>query len=65
MTLIAIFLPPLAMLMKGRPVQALLCLVLMATVLGWPLASIWAISVVNSAREDARTRRIIGAVRTQ
>lgn len=57
--LIAIILPPLGMLLAGRIGQAILCLVLMLTVLGWPLAAIWALLVVNTAENDARTRRLL------
>ena len=38
--LLAILLPPIGMLSVGKPFQALLCLVLMFTILGWPFASI-------------------------
>lgn len=34
---IAIVFPPLGMLLAGRVIQALLCLVLMITIIGWPL----------------------------
>ena len=57
--LIAILLPPLGMLLVGRPGQALLCLILMITIIGWPLAAIWALLVVNSAETEARVRRAI------
>jgi uncharacterized membrane protein YqaE (UPF0057 family) len=52
--LIAIILPPVGMLLVGRIGQALLCLVLMITVIGWPLAAIWAVLVVNNAEHDKR-----------
>jgi uncharacterized membrane protein YqaE (UPF0057 family) len=57
--LIAIVLPPLGMLLAGRLGLAILCLILQLTVLGWPLAAIWAVLVVNNAENDARTRRLI------
>ena len=56
---IAILLPPLGMLLVGRVFQALLCLVLMITIIGWPLAAIWALLVVNSAETETRVRRAI------
>jgi uncharacterized membrane protein YqaE (UPF0057 family) len=55
--LLAILVPPLGMLVVGRPLTALLCLLLMLTVVGWPIAAIWAVLVVNSAENDARLRR--------
>jgi len=59
--LIAILLPPVGMLVAHRPVQAVLCLLLMMTVIGWPVAAIWAILVVNSYYADRRTDRLIRA----
>ena len=56
---IAILLPPLGMLLVGRVFQALLCLILMITIIGWPLAAIWALLVVNSAETESRVRRAI------
>ena len=55
--LLAILVPPLGMLVAGRPLMALLCLLLMLTIVGWPIAAIWAVLVVNSAENDARMRR--------
>jgi uncharacterized membrane protein YqaE (UPF0057 family) len=54
--LIAIILPPLGMLLVGRPLLALACLILQITILGWPLAAIWAVLVVNNAEHDKRLR---------
>jgi uncharacterized membrane protein YqaE (UPF0057 family) len=57
--LIAIILPPLGMLLVGRIGLALLCLLLQITILGWPLAAIWAVLVVNNAEHDKRLRRAL------
>jgi uncharacterized membrane protein YqaE (UPF0057 family) len=61
--LLALLLPPLGMLLCGKVFQAILCLVLMLTVIGWPVASIWALLVVHSHLEDQRADRIIRAMR--
>ena len=55
--LLALLLPPLAVLLCGKPFQALLNLVL--TLLGWLPGAIHAILVVNSHESDKRTERII------
>ncbi len=55
--LLAIVLPPVAMVTVGKPFQAILCLVLMFTLIGWPLAAIWALFVVNSAFADTRAKK--------
>src|SRR5687767_6202826 len=57
--LIAILFPPLGLLLVGRIGQALLCLLLMITIIGWPLAALWALLVVNSAETEGRVRRAI------
>jgi uncharacterized membrane protein YqaE (UPF0057 family) len=58
--LIAIVLPPLGMLLVGRVGLALLCFLLQITILGWPLAAIWAVLVVNNAEHDKRMRNATG-----
>ena len=57
--LIAIVLPPLGMLLVGRIGLALLCFLLQITILGWPLAAIWAVLVVNNAEHDKRLRQAL------
>jgi len=57
--LIAIILPPLGMLLVGKVGQALLCLLLMLTLIGWPLAAIWAVLVVNNAEHDKRLNQAL------
>ena len=61
--LIAIILPPLGMLSVGKVLEAFLCLLLMLTIIGHPLAAIWAMLVVHSSFEDRRARRIEKASR--
>lgn len=60
--LLAILLPPVALLAVGKPFQALFSLLLMITVLGWIPAAIWAVMVVNSAHADRRNRALIEAM---
>jgi uncharacterized membrane protein YqaE (UPF0057 family) len=59
--LIAIILPPLGMLLVGRVGLAVLCLILQVTLIGWPLAAIWAVLVVNNAENDKRLKRALAA----
>jgi hypothetical protein len=61
--LIAILLPWLGMMLCGRIFQGLLCLLLQLTVLGWPIAAIWAVLVVNNYYADRRTDRFIREMR--
>ena len=55
---IAVLFPPLGMLLAGHGGQALICLILMITIIGWPIAAIWALLVVNSSETEKRVRRI-------
>ena len=64
--LIAILFPPLAIAMCGKYVQALVCFVLLLTLIGWPLAAIWAVIVVSDRLADERTEKMIqGAARAR
>lgn len=54
---LAIIIPPLGLLAAGRGGQALICLILWITIIGWPLAALWALLVVNSAETESRVRR--------
>ena len=55
--LLAIVLPPLALLAAGHPIQAVLSLILMVTLIGWIPAAIWAVLVVNDSNAEARAKR--------
>jgi len=61
--LIAILLPPLGMLSVGKVFEAVICLLLVFTIVGHPIAAIWAVLVVHSALADGRARRIERAAR--
>jgi hypothetical protein len=69
--LLAILVPPLALLFQGRPFQAVfngllwlsslafILLPFVAGQLGWLLAVLWAVAVVHSRRNEERDRRLI------
>ena len=58
--LIAVVFPPLAVLLCGKPLQALLSLPL--TLLGWAPGVIHALFVVNNHYAEQRNERLIQAV---
>lgn len=58
---LAIILPPLAVLLCGKPFQFLLNILL--TLLGWIPGVVHAILVVHTHLEDKRTERIIQAMK--
>jgi len=59
--LIAILLPPLAVLLCGKPIQAILNIFL--TLLLWVPGVVHALFVVNSHLDDKRTDRVVQAIR--
>ena len=63
--LLAILLPPVAMFTVGKPFQAILCLILMLTLIGWPIAALWSVLVVHSSFADARTKKLIAEMQRQ
>ena len=60
---LAIILPPLAVLLCGKPVQFILNIFL--TILGWIPGVIHAILVVNSHLADKRTDKIVNAMKNK
>lgn len=58
--LLAILLPPLAVLICGKPIQALLNLIL--TLFFWVPGAVHAVLVVNNYYEDRRARQIVDAI---
>lgn len=61
MYLIAVLLPPLAVLLAGKPIQAILNLFL-CLMLYFP-GAIHAILVVSEAKADRRNRQLVDALR--
>lgn len=62
MYLVAILLPPVAVLLCGKPVQAILNLLL--TLLFWAPGAVHAILVVHTKQADERNERLIQAVKS-
>ncbi|ACU58429.1 Proteolipid membrane potential modulator [Chitinophaga sp. YR627] len=63
MTLIAILLPWLSFMLRGKILTGILCLLLQITLIGWIPAAIWAVISLQNAREDRRTRKIVKAMK--
>jgi len=62
--LVAVVLPPLAVLLCGKPFQAIISFILQLTLIGWIPATIHALFVVNNHYADRRANRMIRAMRT-
>jgi uncharacterized membrane protein YqaE (UPF0057 family) len=63
MTLIAILLPWLSFLMRGKILSGIICLLLQCTILGWIPAAVWAVISLQNSRADRRAKRIIRAMK--
>lgn len=60
--LLAILLPWISFFTIGQPISAVICLILQITLLGWPIAALWALFAVNSYYADRRAERMVGAM---
>ena len=61
--LVAILLPPLAVLLAGKPFQALINVVL--TLMIWIPGVIHALLVVNNYYADKRTQRVVDTIKRE
>ncbi len=63
MILLAILLPWVSFLLRGKLLSGIVCLILQITLIGWIPAAFWAVTSLNNARADKRTNRIVKAIR--
>lgn len=63
MTLIAIFLPFLSFMLRGKVLTGIICLILQITLIGWIPAAVWAVISLQNARADRRSERLIQALK--
>ena len=61
--LLAILLPFLSFMIRGKILTGILCLILQITLIGWLPAAIWAALSLNNARADRRNEKLIKAVK--
>lgn len=62
MVAVAILLPWLALMIRGRVIQGILCLLLQITLIGWIPAAIWALVVVNNDNQERRHRELLASM---
>lgn len=63
MTLVAIFLPFLSFILRGRIITGIICFILQITVIGWIPAAIWALISLQNSRADKRNQKLIRAMK--
>ena len=54
--LLAILFPPLVFFTIWRPFQGIFCLILWMTIIGWPVAAIWAVYSLSQYRNEELRR---------
>lgn len=52
--IIAILLPWLVFFTIGKPFQGIFCLILQITLIGWPIAAIWAVYSLSQYETDKK-----------
>lgn len=62
MYLIAILVPALSFLFRGKIFAFIVCIILQITLIGWLPAALWAVLSLHNARADRRTDRLIDAL---
>ena len=58
--LLALLLPWLQFFTIGKPISALVCLLLQLTVIGWIPAAIWSVYALSQYKTDQKIRRALG-----
>ncbi|MEN5306408.1 YqaE/Pmp3 family membrane protein [Chryseobacterium cucumeris] len=61
--LLAILLPFLSFMVRGKVFTGIICLILQITLIGWLPAAIWAVLSLNNERAEKRNDRLIKAMR--
>ncbi|MDR6463081.1 YqaE/Pmp3 family membrane protein [Chryseobacterium sediminis] len=61
--LLAILLPFLSFIVRGKILTGIICLILQITLIGWLPAAIWAVLSLNNERADKRNDKLIKAMR--
>lgn len=60
--MLAVLFPPLALLLCGRVMSAIFCLLLMFTLVGWIPAAIWAWTAITQTENERRHRELLQVV---
>lgn len=56
--LLALIFPPLVFFTINRPFQGLFCAILWITIIGWPLAALWAVYSLSQYRNEEMRREM-------
>ncbi|WP_265430027.1 YqaE/Pmp3 family membrane protein [Chryseobacterium sp. YIM B08800] len=61
--LLAILLPFLSFIVRGKIITGIICFILQITILGWIPAAIWAALSLQNERAEKRNEKLIRAMR--
>jgi len=61
--LLAILLPFLSFIVRGKIITGIICFILQITILGWIPAAIWAALSLQNSRAEKSNEKLIRAVR--
>ncbi|MNU97239.1 hypothetical protein D3C71_873020 [compost metagenome] len=62
---VAFFFPWLSLMLQGKILGGIICLLLQITLIGWIPAFIWAVTSLNRMYADRRTQEIIKALKQE
>ncbi|GEM50617.1 YqaE/Pmp3 family membrane protein [Empedobacter brevis] len=60
MIILAVLLPWLSFILRGKIIHGIICLILQITLIGWLPAAIWAVASLLDGRNKARIKSIKG-----
>ncbi|MBY0067917.1 MULTISPECIES: YqaE/Pmp3 family membrane protein [Empedobacter] len=58
MIILAVLLPWLSFILRGKIIQGVICLILQITLIGWLPAAIWAVASLLDGRNKARIKQL-------
>lgn len=58
MIILAVLLPWLSFILRGKIIQGIICLILQITLIGWLPAAIWAVASLLDGRNKARIKNL-------
>lgn len=58
MIILAVLLPWLSFILRGKIIQGVICLILQITLIAWLLAAIWAVASLLDSRNKARIKEL-------
>ncbi|AWM12556.1 YqaE/Pmp3 family membrane protein [Flavobacterium sp. NRK F10] len=62
---IAFFFPWLSLMLQGKILSGIICLLLQLTIIGWIPAFLWAVTSLNRMYADRRTNKIIKEMKSK